>query len=46
MIVQNLRKIAAVMFAAAKETPKLFFAPLVGAVRGAYMETKRAYARQ
>jgi hypothetical protein len=33
------------LFEAAKETPRLFFAPLVGAISGAYNETVRAYRR-
>ena len=46
MISQALKSITAEVLAAAKETPRLFFAPLVGAVHGAYTETVRAYARR
>jgi hypothetical protein len=44
MISQALKSVAAEVLAAAKETPCLFFAPLVGAVRGAYTETVRTYS--
>jgi hypothetical protein len=46
MMSQALKSVAAEVLAAAKETPRLFFAPLVGAVRGAYIETVRAYSRR
>jgi hypothetical protein len=46
MIIQALKSVAAEVLGAAKETPRLFFAPLIGAVRGAYAETVRAYARR
>jgi len=46
MLSQALKSITAEVLAAAKETPRLFFAPLLGAARGAYAETVRAYARR
>ena len=46
MMSHTLKSVAAEVLAAAKETPGLFFAPLVGAMRGAYTETVRAYSRR
>jgi len=43
MLGKFIAAVATTICEAAKETPRLFFAPLVGAVRGAYHETVRAY---
>lgn len=44
MTISIIRRIAMEFVAAAQEIPWLFFAPLMGAVRGAYIETKQAWA--
>ena len=46
MISQVFKNMTVEVLAAAKETPRLFFAPLVGAIRGAYAETVRAYGHR